>query len=160
MPKRITFITLLDLNDAFVSFVFCAYMEFLKIVFRLLHSTVQEPESWETATKEIVSDSSTGFLYVPPVSSRCMNLVIALMGVLKKTFFGISKKWFPHLFPISNHLPEVSVTTSNLFSTVWLWLGWSSSNGLLFMKSQKTVLWSRVVAEYCSILSWPSYRKI
>ena len=71
MPKRITSVTLLDLNDAFVSFVFCTYRvtqkkrnpiliilstrvpfflghpvhEFLKIVFRLHRSIVQEPES-------------------------------------------------------------------------------------------------------------------
>ena len=45
MPKRITSVTLLDLNDAFVSFVFSTYTEFLKIEFRLLHSIEQEPES-------------------------------------------------------------------------------------------------------------------
>ena len=34
MPKRIAAATLLDHNDAFVSFVFCTYTEFLKIQFR------------------------------------------------------------------------------------------------------------------------------
>ena len=77
MPKRIISVTLLNLNNSFVSFVFCTKTEFLKTEFRLLRSIVQESEPWENATKKIVSGSSTGFLSVSPVSLRGMNLVIA-----------------------------------------------------------------------------------